>query len=162
MYDNTYAQQGCDPCGTPYYPQCYMYPYYPAPQQQTPATQMSPTQVSPTQQIQQQPQQVVPPTANGSVIPGGPLPVVEESYVENILRFNRGKIGTFYMTYENNSEWNAKIFRGVIETAGRDHIIISDPQTGMRFLLLTLNLDYVTFDEEINYIPPVSPFARTR
>jgi spore germination protein Q len=81
-------------------------------------------------------------------------PAAEESYVENILRLNRGKIATFYMTYENNREWNAKIFRGVIEAAGRDHIIISDPSTGMRFLLLTLNLDYVTFEGPINYQYP--------
>jgi spore germination protein Q len=81
-------------------------------------------------------------------------PFVEESYVENILRLNRGKMATFYMTYENNSQWNAKIFKGVIEAAGRDHIIISDPTTGMRYLLLTLNLDYVTFDEPIAYEYP--------
>ena len=78
-------------------------------------------------------------------------PAAEESYVENIIRMNRGKMATFYMTYENNREWNAKIFRGVIEAAGRDHIIISDPSTGMRYLLLTLNLDYVTFEGPINY-----------
>ncbi|WP_435368014.1 spore coat protein GerQ [Paenibacillus pasadenensis] len=82
------------------------------------------------------------------------LPATEESYIENILRLNRGKMATFYMTYENNKEWNAKIFRGVIEAAGRDHIIISDPATGMRYLLLTLNLDYVTFDGPINYEYP--------
>jgi spore germination protein Q len=82
------------------------------------------------------------------------VPVAEESYVENILRLNRGKMATFYMTYENNREWNAKIFKGIIEAAGRDHIIISDPTTGMRYLLLTLNLDYVTFDEEIEYEYP--------
>lgn len=82
------------------------------------------------------------------------LPATEESYVENILRLNRGKMATFYMTYENNREWNAKIFKGVIEAAGRDHIIISDPSTGMRFLLLMLNLDYVTFNEPINYEYP--------
>ncbi|WP_240941906.1 spore coat protein GerQ [Paenibacillus sp. HB172176] len=81
-------------------------------------------------------------------------PAAEESYIENILRMNRGKTGTFYMTYENNSEWNAKIFKGIIEAAGRDHIIISDPSTGMRYLLLMLNLDYVTFDEPINYAYP--------
>ncbi|EFM08712.1 spore coat protein GerQ [Paenibacillus curdlanolyticus YK9] len=81
-------------------------------------------------------------------------PQMEESYVENILRLNRGKLGTFYMTYENNREWNAKIFRGIIEAAGRDHIIISDPTTGMRYLLLMLNLDYVTFDGPINYEYP--------
>jgi spore germination protein Q len=58
------------------------------------------------------------------------------------------------MTYENNREWNAKVFRGIIEAAGRDHIVISDPSTGMRFLLLTLNLDYVTFDGPIKYQYP--------
>ncbi|WP_409303300.1 spore coat protein GerQ [Peribacillus sp. SCS-155] len=82
--------------------------------------------------------------------PGGQLPL-EESYIENILRLNRGKLATVYMTFEGNNEWNAKIFRGLIEAAGRDHLILSDPQTGMRYLLLMVNLDYVTFEEEIEY-----------
>ncbi|ACT03490.1 spore coat protein GerQ [Paenibacillus sp. JDR-2] len=103
--------------------------------------------------------QSLPMVPNGSVVtPAGgnivAVPVVEESYVENILRLNRGKMATFYMTYENNREWNAKVFRGIIEAAGRDHIIISDPSTGMRYLLLTLNLDYVTFEGEIAYEYP--------
>lgn len=80
----------------------------------------------------------------------GQLPL-EQSFIENILRLNLGKVATIYMTYENNSEWNAKIFKGVLEAAGRDHIIISDPRTGMRYLLLMVNLDYITFDEELNY-----------
>lgn len=92
------------------------------------------------------------------VTPGGgnivALPAVEESYIENILRLNRGKLATVYMTYENNSQWNAKVFKGIVEAAGRDHIILSDPVTGMRFLLLTVNLDYITFDEEIAYEYP--------
>ncbi|KAB2951298.1 spore coat protein GerQ [Heliorestis acidaminivorans] len=88
-------------------------------------------------------------------MPGAPgtLPI-EESYVENILRLNRGKLATIYATYENNMRWNAKIFRGCIEAAGRDHIIISDPKTGKRYLLLMLNVDYITFDEEIAYEYP--------
>jgi spore germination protein Q len=94
----------------------------------------------------------IPITPSGATIPG--VPAVEESYVENILRMNLGKVATLYMTYENNSEWNAKIFKGVLEAAGRDHIIISDPTTGKRYLLLTLNLDYITFDEPINYTLP--------
>jgi spore germination protein Q len=98
-----------------------------------------------------------PATNNATATPTGvtfpPLPQ-QESYVENILRMNLGKVGTFYMTYENNSEWNAKIFKGVVEAAGRDHIIISDPVTGKRYLLLTLNLDYITFDEPLNYNLP--------
>jgi len=93
--------------------------------------------------------------ASGATIqtPGagpGMLPA-EESFIENILRLNLGKVATIYMTFENNSQWNAKIFKGVLEAAGRDHIIISDPRTGIRYLLLMVNLDYITFDEELNY-----------
>ncbi len=79
----------------------------------------------------------------------------EESYIENILRLNRGKVATVYMTFENNSQWNAKIFKGVVEAAGRDHIVISDPHTGMRYLLLMVNLDYITFDQELKYAYPM-------
>lgn len=66
--------------------------------------------------------QSLPMVPNGSVVtPSGgnivAVPVIEESYVENILRLNRGKLATFYMTYENNREWNAKVFRGIIEAA---------------------------------------------
>jgi len=85
----------------------------------------------------------------------GMLPM-EQSYIENILRLNRGKEVSVYMTFENNSEWNAKIFRGTIEAAGRDHIIIRDPETEKRYLLLMVYLDYITFDEEINYEYPFS------
>lgn len=112
----------------------------------------------PAMMMQQQAQPVVPMQPSGSAIPGGPVTPgmlqAEESYIENILRLNLGKIGTFYMTYENNREWNAKIFKGRLEAAGRDHIIISDPQTGQRILLLMINLDYATFDEPLNYYYP--------
>jgi spore germination protein Q len=89
---------------------------------------------------------------NGTNAPGQQLPI-EESYIENILRLNLGKMATVYMTFENNSQWNAKTFKGRIEAAGRDHLIISDPSTGMRYLLLMVNLDYITFDEELQYMP---------
>jgi spore germination protein Q len=83
----------------------------------------------------------------------GQLPI-EQSYIENILRLNKGKVATVYMTFENNEKWNAKVFKGIIEAAGRDHIILSDPQTGKRYLLLMVYVNYVTFDEEINYFYP--------
>ncbi|MHC0036573.1 spore coat protein GerQ [Pseudoneobacillus sp. C159] len=90
--------------------------------------------------------------ATGEFMPGM-LPI-EESYIENILRLNKGKLVTVYATFENNSQWNAKIFKGLIEAAGRDHLILSDPQTGQRILLPMIYLDYVTFDEEIEYEYP--------
>ncbi|GAA0487752.1 hypothetical protein GCM10008986_11610 [Salinibacillus aidingensis] len=86
--------------------------------------------------------------------PGNGIPLEEQSYIENILRLNRGKMATVYMTFENNEQWNAKVFKGIIEAAGRDHIVLSDPETGRRYLLLMIYLDYVTFDEELNYQYP--------
>lgn len=102
-------------------------------------------------QPQQQPQQQqIPSTIPAATRPQQPQNQ-EESYIENILRLNKGKLATLYLTFENNREWNAKVITGVIETAGRDHVIVSDPVTGKRYLLLMIYLDYVTFDEEINY-----------
>jgi spore germination protein Q len=93
-------------------------------------------------------------TATGPQVPGM-LPV-EQSYIENILRLNKGKLVTVYTTFENNKEWNAKVFKGIIEAAGRDHLIISDPQSGKRYLIPMVYLDYITFDEEIEYEYPFS------
>lgn len=75
----------------------------------------------------------------------------EQSYVENILRLNKGKVGRFYMSFPDSVEWRDRIFTGVLEQAGRDHIIISNPQDGKWYLLLAIYLDYVEFDEKINY-----------
>lgn len=133
---------------------------YPQYQQQQYGYDMYQSPQMPYGYPQQQQPQLVPMQPSGSPIPGIPFTpgqVVEESYIENILRLNRGKVITVYQTFENNSQWNAKIFRGVLETAGRDHIILSDPQTGKRYLLLMVNTDYITADEELNYVPPSLP-----
>ena len=80
----------------------------------------------------------------------GMLPM-QQSYIENILRLNKGKEATVYMTFEGN---NNQTFKGIVEAAGRDHIILGDSATGMRYLLLMIYLNYITFDEEINYSYP--------
>ncbi|GAE33576.1 spore coat protein GerQ [Halalkalibacter akibai] len=90
----------------------------------------------------------------------GMLPL-EQSYIENILRLNRGKAATFYMTFENNPEWNARVFRGIVEEAGRDHIIVGDFEDQTHYLLLMVNLDYVEFDEPIEYDYPYGAAAPT-
>jgi len=94
---------------------------------------------------------------------------VQESYIENILRLNKNKIATVYMNFDN-SQWGSKIFKGAIEAAGKDHIILRDPVTNMRYLLLSIFLNYITFDEEISYeypfaapnIPGVAPGTQLR
>jgi spore germination protein Q len=139
----------------------YVYPY---PDGTYPQTNL-PYQMYPQMTPQLTPQ-LTPQQPSGAIIPGVPMvpgqPFVEESYIENILRLNLGKVATIHQTFDNNTQWNAKVFRGTLEAAGRDHIIISDPQTGRRYLLLMVNLDYITFDEPLQYIaPPVPPGVRS-
>ncbi|GEN32202.1 spore germination protein Q [Cerasibacillus quisquiliarum] len=86
---------------------------------------------------------------NSQVNVPGMLPA-EQSYIENILRLNRGKHATAYLRFNGNQ----KAFKGRIEAAGRDHLILSDPETNKRYLLLMVYLDYVVFDEPINYQYP--------
>ncbi|MFS0774628.1 spore coat protein GerQ [Neobacillus sp. 3P2-tot-E-2] len=92
-------------------------------------------------------------TPAASQQPQGMLPI-EQSYIENILRLNKGKLATVYATFEGNNQWNAKKFVGIIEAAGRDHLILSDPQTGQRTLIPMVAFDYATFDEELEYEYP--------
>ena len=77
----------------------------------------------------------------------------EQSYIENILRDNYGKLATIYMNFEG-SQWGSKVFKGYIRGAGKDHIILKDAQSETRYLLLTVYLNYITFDEKIEYDYP--------
>ena len=137
---NTNPQYQQQNQGGPY----YYYPttspaYYPMYQART---------FPPSQQQQQMAQQQQQPPEIPGMLP------LQQSYIENILRLNRGKLATFYLTFEGNPDWTAKTFTGIIEAAGRDHIILSEPETGRRVLLLMIYLDYVVFNEEINYEYP--------
>jgi spore germination protein Q len=115
----------------------------------------------PGQQQQGFPQQFpqFPPAGAPSAPPAGTgqtqgmLPI-EQSYIENILRLNKGKLATVYTTFEGNNEWNARKFVGIVEAAGRDHLILSDPQSGQRTLIPMVAFDYATFDEELEYEYP--------
>ena len=42
------------------------------------------------------------------------------------------------------------------QAAGKDHIVISDTRDGKRYILLLVYLDYVEFDEPINYEYPIN------
>lgn len=75
----------------------------------------------------------------------------EQSYIENILRLNAGKKAKLHVTVPGSKEWQDRVFEGIIEQSGRDHIIISNPQTGEWYLVLMIYLDFVTFEEPINY-----------
>ena len=86
-------------------------------------------------------------------IPGTTLPR-EESYIENILRLNRGKPATFYFSFDQGGSGNTtRVVRGVVEAAGRDHVILRELKTNHRFLFPMIYFDYAEFDEEMSYFP---------
>lgn len=89
-------------------------------------------------------------------VPAAPI-LVEQSYIENILRLNLGKKASVYCTFEGNREWNAKVFTGTVEAAGRDHVIIKDENSITRFLIPMVFVNYVTFEGPMNYSYPFAP-----
>ena len=84
-----------------------------------------------------------------------PVDPFEQSYIENIIRLNKGKVGTFHMTYSDSLEWRDKVYKGVVLAAGKDHIVISDQRDGKRYILLLVYLDWVEFNEPIDYEYPL-------
>lgn len=115
-----------------------------------PVNPLPPGMTQPTQPLPGQP--TVPPMPSGQIIPGTMAPQVspfiEQSYIENVLRANIGKKITAFMSFDSEQQ----SFTGIIEAAARDHFVLSDPVTGKRYLLLMVYLDYITSDEELNYI----------
>ena len=79
------------------------------------------------------------------------LPIDEQSYIENILRLNRGKKAKFHVTVPGSIKWQDRVFEGIIEQSGKDHTIVSNSSTGEWYLILMIYLDFVTFEEPINY-----------
>lgn len=73
----------------------------------------------------------------------------EQSYIENILRLNRGKQVEVYASYPDSTEWRDKVFKGIIERSGRDHLILSDPSTGEWYLILMIYINYIKSNERI-------------
>ena len=81
----------------------------------------------------------------------------EQSYIENILRLNKGKKVRVHYTVPDSTEWRDLEFNGIIEQSGRDHLILSDPSTGRWQLLFMIYVVYISFDENINYSPEFIP-----
>ncbi len=82
---------------------------------------------------------------------------VEQSYIENILRLNRGKQVEIYASYPDSDQWRNKVFSGIVEQSGRDHIILSDPKTGNWYLILLIYVNFIKFDERIISDPEFYP-----
>ena len=80
-----------------------------------------------------------------------PTPISEQTYLENILRLNIGKLGTFYFTYTGSNDWRDRAYKGIIEQVGRDQFIVRDPKNQKYYLFQFVYFDWAEFDETINF-----------
>lgn len=76
---------------------------------------------------------------------------MEQSYIENILRLNKGKHVVIYASFPDSNKDIDRSFEGVIETAGKDHIIMANNEKNEWYLIPLIYLNYCTFDSKINY-----------
>lgn len=77
---------------------------------------------------------------------------LEQSYIENILRLNKGRQACVHITIPNSEKYKDNEFKGIIEQAGKDHLILSEPTSGKWNLIPMIYIDFITFDEKINYL----------
>jgi Spore coat protein (Spore_GerQ). len=80
-----------------------------------------------------------------------PTPITNNhiNYIQDLLKTVIPIKATFFMTFPGSSEWPDKKFSGIIESSSLDHIILSDPSNGNSYMLPTMYINFVEFEEDI-------------
>ena len=76
---------------------------------------------------------------------------MEESYIENILRNNKGKKIKAHASFSDSVLWRDRVFEGIIKNAGRDNLVLYNEEEDKYYLVLMIYIDFFEFDEEITY-----------
>ena len=74
----------------------------------------------------------------------------QRDYAENLFKANIGKRLEVYVSFSDSIEWRDSIFKGILEDAGRDFLLIRDENSNKRYVLWNVYLDYVVFEGEVN------------
>ena len=96
------------------------------------------------------PNPTFPGNINNDIEINSSLPM-EQSFIENILRLNKGKEAKIYTSFPDSKETIDIEFTGVIEEAGKDHIIMSNKEKNEWYLIPLIYLNYCVFKDKINY-----------
>lgn len=73
------------------------------------------------------------------------------SFAEEILKSNIGRNATIYMSFPDSIEWRDKTFQGTILENGRDYILIKENISNKIYLLWSIYINYVEFEDNINF-----------
>ena len=61
-----------------------------------------------------------------------------------------GKTASFYLTFNDSTEWRDTIFKGTIQDSNDDYTLITDATTNKPILVWNKFIDYIIFDESTN------------
>lgn len=70
-------------------------------------------------------------------------------YSQTVIRRNKGKNATFYLSFSDSVEWRDKVFTGIIEDAGPDFVLLKD--NNKYYLLWSIYINYAEFNEKPVY-----------
>lgn len=84
------------------------------------------------------------------------IAIAEESYIENILRLNKGKKVNVFAAFPDANDWRDKVFSGILEQAGKDHLIMRDVEKESWYLIPLIYVNFVESNEKFNYNPSFS------
>lgn len=73
--------------------------------------------------------------------------------ISSLLNINKGKKVCIYISFKNSDEWKNKTFTGILEEAGKDYLVLSDPKCGDWYILPIKYVDYIKSEENINIKP---------
>jgi len=76
---------------------------------------------------------------------------LEESYMDSLIRNNIGNQVCVFTTFPNSNDLRDFKFNGILEQSGKDYVVISEPSTGKWHLIPSHYINFITFDENINY-----------
>ena len=71
-------------------------------------------------------------------------------YAYNILNNNPNQIADFYMSYPDSVQWRDRVFSGKIIHSTREYTLLNNQDTGEWYVLPSIYLNYVIFNEQVN------------
>ena len=87
---------------------------------------------------------------NNNIFNGQPIYKSEDELYnfKNLINKNKNKKVVVNVFFKENEDYKIS---GIIENSGSDYIIISDPSSGKWNLIPMIYINFITFDEKIDF-----------
>ena len=72
--------------------------------------------------------------------------IFDQIYIDTFLKNKEGKFVKVYITVPGSSSWQDKLFEGVIENVGSDHVILSNTSTGEKYLIPLIYIVFISYN----------------